>query len=156
MSMAESLSQGKVGVTGEELKNLISMQALMTEANPLLKGERGASLINKMNSAVQGGGAMIDVMLGKGTKYQGLEGMWELRQAKEKGFADPENAKSIMSWMDKNIKGTEKEKMEYMAKIFESEGVQLTSEEIYAIFSQKDRMKSGNWTKKDWENISLS
>lgn len=89
----------------EQMGNVVAYQAQLGSAIPSLNGQRGADLMSGVDSAIKGGNESMDVLLGKGTKFVGPEGMWNLRMQKEKGIADPANLTSIMKNINSHVNG---------------------------------------------------
>lgn len=88
-------------VTKDDYKDLIAMQTILASTgSKALQGENGAKAIGNADDAIKNGGNFIDFALGKGDKYRGLSGMFDLRQLKEQGFTT-ETAETIMSSIDK-------------------------------------------------------
>jgi len=92
-----TLEKNAVTVGQSSVTNALGLYNTLANSNEALKGTRGADVVSTMNEAITGGGASMDVLLGWGTKYKGVEGRWALEEAKAKGISDPENLKTIIS-----------------------------------------------------------
>lgn len=139
-NLADAVERTQVGLTAEGYANILNFQDFLVKANPALKGERGASIIEGMSSSISGGDNMMDVLLGKGSRYIGPEGVWALKQAKEKGISDPENLKAVMTNIDKYFSGAPAS----VKKLMVSQAFgDLPSEITEYLFKNKDMIKSG-------------
>lgn len=94
-SIETMLGRTNTLVSDGQVQATTGLYSMLASGNAGLKGERGASLVESMNSAITNGDNKMDILLGWGTKYTGEEGRWELEKAKARGVSDPENLKNI-------------------------------------------------------------
>ena len=106
-ALAESVSNGQSSFSNEQLQNVMGLQVALGNAVPELSGERGASLLSNMDSAIKGGGNELDLLMGKGVEFTGLKGMEELQTLKEQGLSNPENLQRVLKGADRMFGGNE-------------------------------------------------
>lgn len=150
-SLADAVSATQAGLTTEGLASTLKFQEMLVSSNPALKGEAGANIVKSMNSSITGGDNMMDILLGKGDKYIGPEGMWQLKIAKEQGLSNPENMKSVMSYLQKYYGGNEDVAKLMLSQTFGG----LPSDVVENLWGQRQAIASGSLsiTEKDIDKL---
>lgn len=128
---------GRVGVLPQDAQNIIAMQTMLAKYDKSLSGDAGAGMLQNIDSSIQNGGQNIDLLLGKGTKFKGPEGLWDLELQKEKGIADPENLKTIFENVDKGIGN------QASAKRLLKDELHIKPSQVEALWGLKDQITSG-------------
>lgn len=136
-------TSGRLGVLPQDSSNIVALQTALGEYSKALRGDAGASMLGKVDAGIKNGGQNIDLLLGKGTKYKGPEGLWDLELQKEKGIADPDNLKTIF----KNLKGGIGNQASAKRIVKDEWG--LSASQVEALFSQEvqDKVMSGDASK---------
>lgn len=99
--LAEQVGRGQMSFGNAELSNILGLQTLLGQTGePGLQGQRGADVLGNIDSAVKGSDNRLDLMLGWGTDYKGLEGRAELERLKAGGIGDPELLGKLMTNME--------------------------------------------------------
>ena len=95
--LLQGVSQGR-SLTNSEVMNVMGLQSVLSSSGVRsLGGQQGGQLLNDLNSGIRQGfnNPMVRLAFGQGTKYQGLEGRFELRKQMDKGISDAENVRNI-------------------------------------------------------------
>lgn len=106
-ALLENVAQGQAELSSKAMSNVVGLQTAMGEAVPELKGERGAALLSSIDSNIKNGSPQLDLLMGKGTEFIGVEGMAKLEELKEQGIANPENLQRIFNNADRMFNGNE-------------------------------------------------
>lgn len=106
LNLIASATSKMADVTPSQANSLIATQADMGSKDAALKGDKGAAVLSTMSQGIQNGNNTTDILMGKGTKYTGIVGQAALDEAKSKGMADPENAKTILQNIQKMTANT--------------------------------------------------
>ena len=101
--LAHSVSQGLVEMSKGQLNNIVSLQAALGSASPELRGERGASMLSNLDQGIKGADHNLELLLGKGTEFTGIEGYYQLQLLKEEGLSNPENFQRILQNTEKGL-----------------------------------------------------
>jgi len=131
--LLDGVSRGRT-LTNDEVMNVMGMQSVLSQTGVRsLQGEQGAELMSNLNEGIRGGfnDAQTRLLFGQGTKYQGIEGRWELRKQMDKGISDPDNVRSLAgAAVGAMPGGSEAEQNEAFASIIENNlGVDITAEQ---------------------------
>ncbi|MMZ43504.1 hypothetical protein D1872_50560 [compost metagenome] len=105
--LISSVSQGMTELSQNQVGNIMALQATLGEAIPSLKGEKGAALLGGIDAAIKAQDPNGDILLGKGSKYAGIEGIYELEMRKAEGLSNPDNLQDLLSNISNNFVGEE-------------------------------------------------
>ena len=160
--LAKSVASRTLTVDNNGLTNIMALQNSMSQLSPQLKGSQGASELQNMNSSIQNADNAMQILLGRGTKYVGPSGMWELRKKMEKGVSDPENIATAIQNSERlanplGLQGS-KTAIDIQKNILASK-FHLKTGTIEAIFKDQetyDRWKKGGITEEEKENLKNS
>ncbi|MNW28659.1 hypothetical protein D3C74_54900 [compost metagenome] len=100
-----SVSQGMTELSQTQAGNVLSMQAALGDAIPTLRGEAGAQLLGGMDAAIKAQDPNGDILLGKGSRFTGIEGYYDLEMQKAQGLTNPENLQTLLSNIQNNFVG---------------------------------------------------
>lgn len=139
-----NLEKSLVNVTGEGVTSALGLYSTLAQNNQNLKGQRGADMVSTINSGITNGGSSIDMLLGWGTKYKGVEGRWALEEAKAKGISDPDNLKTIISTFESS---TGQSITSASGKLMLKNQFNLTPEEVNELIKSVGEIKSGSYGK---------
>jgi hypothetical protein len=92
-----SVSRGRA-MTNDEVMNVMGLQSVLSSSgNRALRGNEGGELLANLNEGIRGAfqDPMARLAFGQGSKYQGLEGRFALREQMDKGISDAENVRII-------------------------------------------------------------
>lgn len=151
--LSSSISRQQMEYTNQELMNQIAFQTLLSQAGRGWQGEKGANLIASMNETLQSGASPeLDLLLGWGSEFQGMEGRYELEMLKARGITDPEVASRIFSRISTMYGGNKKEQALYLSRLFPQIGI----EQADAIIRNEELLQSlatGSYSKEQLERI---
>lgn len=108
-TLSDQAFSGRNG-SNEELKQQMAMLTLLNKTGSrAVQGEQGAELMTSLSAGIQGSvwNNKASLLLGKGTQYQGLSGMYDLKGKQEEG-ATPENLQKIIGSVQKSVPNDEK------------------------------------------------
>lgn len=128
-SLAHSVSTGLVELSEKQRVALAGFQTSLGMELPSMKGQRGAGMLANMDQAIKHGDSAFDLMMGKGTEFVGLEGMWQMQLEKAKGLT-PENVQRILKNTRRLTGGNE----DHM-KLALTEKLGMSADEVENIFS---------------------
>jgi hypothetical protein len=100
-----TVSQGMTKLSESGVGNIMSLQASLGEAVPSLRGEAGAELLGGIDTAIKAQDPNGDILLGKGSKFTGIQGYYDLEMQKAEGLSNPENLKTLLSNIQNNFVG---------------------------------------------------
>lgn len=100
-----TVSQGMTKLSESGVGNVMSLQASLGEAIPSLKGEAGAQLLGGIDTAIKAQDPNGDILLGKGSKFTGIQGYYDLEMQKAEGLTNPDNLKTLLSNIQNNFVG---------------------------------------------------
>lgn len=129
VTLANQVGSTLTKFTETQTGTVSAYQSLLSQAIPTLKGDRGAALLGNIDSSIKGGGNNMDILLGKGTKYTGVAGMWQLQLQKEKGLGDASNMQTIIQNLTKGIPNINSRKFAM------SENLGLTANQVEDLYS---------------------
>ena len=160
--LAKSVASRTLTVDNNGLTNIMALQNSMSQLSPQLKGSQGASELQNMNNSIQNADNTMQILLGRGTKYVGPSGMWELRKKIAKGVSDPDNIATAIQNSERfinplGLQGS-KTAINLQKNILASE-FHLKPDTIEAIFKDQetyDRWKKGGITEEEKENLKNS
>ena len=140
------LDRNLTTITESQYESALGLYSLFSSSNQALSGEKSASLVDTLNNAMTGGNNTMDIALGKYSgKYTSL---WEFEKQKEKGVTDPENLSSIIDYFEKYASldlNTDIGKFT-LQKFLQSNGADLSTEEIEEIVKNLDSIRSGEYS----------
>ena len=141
-SINDTLGKSTTNVSQGNLTTAMGLYDMLASSNSGLKGQRGANMVETMNSSIANGGSKMDLLLGWGTEFTGTEGRWALEEAKEKGISDPENLRRIVTNFEKftpyDIESPE-------GKLALKEMLNLKASEVDELLKNVDQLRSGNY-----------
>ena len=141
-SINDTLGKTTTNVGQSNLTTAMGLYDMLASSNDALKGQRGANMVETMNSSIANGGSKMDLLLGWGTEFTGTEGRWALEEAKEKGISDPENLRRIITNFEKftpyDIDSPE-------GKLALKEMLNLKASEVDELMENIDQIRSGNY-----------
>lgn len=108
-TLSDQSFSGRNG-SNEELKQQMAMLTLLNKTGSrAVQGEQGAELMTSLSAGFQGSvwNNKASLLLGKGSQYQGLGGMYDLAGKQEEG-ATPENLQKIIGSVQKSVPNDEK------------------------------------------------
>lgn len=148
-SLAQSTAQGRVGISGSDLDQLVGLQTLLGSKEEAWKGEKGTSVLNSIDQSIKGGDSRIDALLGWGSEFQGVTGRANLERMKAKGLTDPENVKRIFSNID-SLNESNDYKALLVSDIF---GISIEEADRLMKDDIKSTLKSGGLSKAEMEDL---
>lgn len=95
--LLDGVSRGRSLKNGDVM-NVMGLQSVLSQSGlRSLSGEQGGQLLSDLNAGIRQGynNPMVRLAFGQGTKYQGLEGRFALRQQMDKGISDADNVRNI-------------------------------------------------------------
>lgn len=139
-SLNQQLFAGRNG-NQEELNNLTALQAMLSEkGGRSLQGEKGAQALSSLDAGFKGAvnDPITKLIFGRGTKYQGLSGGWDLEKKIEASISDPDNLKTLFNFAESQAGGKnadDKSKM-YAFKKTASErlNADLTTDQVEGLY----------------------
>lgn len=141
--LLSSVSQNLTEMSTQSVSSIVGLQTLLGNAIPSLKGEKGAEVLGGIDAAIKTtGNPNADVVLGWGTKFQGMEGAYDLRMQKEEGIANPENLKSALKFFESYYPDQPEQQQMALISWLENLGVKSMS-----LHQSKEFMDSGAWGK---------
>ncbi|MDP4224906.1 MAG: hypothetical protein Q8910_00855 [Bacteroidota bacterium] len=98
MNLVNQVSSGQTNFTPQQLATTMNMQAILGQAIPTLRGDRGASVLSSLDAGFKNPDDNLDILMGKGTNpaYEGVSGRWDLKLQEAKGLT-PENLNTVMT-----------------------------------------------------------
>lgn len=151
-SLANQAAQTKTSLTKADLQQITGLETAVSKDLPSMKGAAGAQLLGQMDQGLKSGNNNVDLLLGWGTKYQGLSGRAALDRAKAKGITDPNNVKTFFNNMGKATGGNKDLEQLMLEQDFGWSGDQAA-----AVLNNKDLMKTldnGGMTKDQMNKLS--
>lgn len=151
-SLATQAAQTKTSLTKADLAQITGLETAVSKDLPSMKGAAGAQLLSGMDAGIKSSNNNVDLLLGWGTKYQGLSGRAALDRAKSKGITDPTNVSSIFTNMGKAT-GNNKD----LEQLMMEQDFGWSGDQAAAVLNNKDLMKTlqnGGLTKKQMDNLS--
>lgn len=134
-TLSDQSFSGRNG-SNEELKQQMAMLTLLNKTGSrAVQGEQGAELMTSLSAGIQGSvwNNKASLLLGKGTQYQGLSGMYDLKGKQEEG-ATPENLQKIIGSVQKSVPNDEKgQKYVLGSAMHELFGTNATNDQLDAI-----------------------
>lgn len=134
-TLSDQSFSGRNG-SNEELKQQMAMLTLLNKTGSrAVQGEQGAELMTSLSAGIQGSvwNNKASLLLGKGTQYQGLSGMYDLKGKQEEG-ATPENLQKIIGSVQKSVPNDEKgQKYILGSAMHELFGTNATNDQLDAI-----------------------
>lgn len=139
-SISQNLFSGRNG-NNAELQNALAMQTMLAgTGNRSVQGEAGAQMLNSLNDGIRGslGNNLASMVFGRGTEYQGLSQMWDLKGQLEQGISNPEVVKKMFDYTKQF--GTDEDSQKYAMSLFaqSSLGTPMTTDQINALWEATD------------------
>ena len=157
-TLSDQAFSGRNG-SNEELKQQMAMLTMLNKTGSrAVQGEQGAELMADISEGIQNGvwNNSSALLMGKGTKYQGLDGMNALKREAEKG-GTPEMMSNLIEQVKGNVNsGEEGQKFVFSDMMRQNFGVNLTADKVDAIWEayNKDSLSQENIDKIINENES--
>ena len=108
--LTEALTSGKLEVTSKDIREIVSLQTALGNANPALKGERGAAMVGGLTESLNRDDELILRLMGYGGDAGfGIQGYNIASQRAERGLADPEVRKLVDQTANRYVGGKESE-----------------------------------------------
>lgn len=131
--MSKGLFEGRIG-NEQELRNRMAITTLLGRTgNESVRGEQGAQMLQSMDSAIKGASpySTLGIMMGVGSdpQFQGYQGMWNWYQLQEEGLT-PETLNQTIQGARVIGGGTEEGTKVALKQLWQSEGVNLTTDQI--------------------------
>lgn len=134
-TLSDQSFSGRNG-SNEELKQQMAMLTLLNKTGSrAVQGEQGAELMTSLSAGIQGSvwNNKASLLLGKGSQYQGLSGMYDLAGKQEEG-ATPENLQKIIGSVQKAVPNDEKgQKYVLKSAMHELFGTNATNDQVDGI-----------------------
>lgn len=135
-TLSEQSFTGRNG-SNQELKEQMAMLTMLNQTGKrAVQGEQGAQLMSSLSAGIQGSvwNNKASLLLGKGTQFQGLAGMYDLKAMQEQG-ATPENLQKIIGSVQQSVPGDEKsQKYAFGSALHELFGTDAKNDQIDAIW----------------------
>jgi hypothetical protein len=152
-SIVTSVSDGK-NISNSQVMNLMGIQSMFARAGDRsVQGLQGGQFLSDLNTGIKQGSddPMVRLVFGQGTKYQGLQGRWDLTKQMEKGISDPENLR-IIGRLAEGYGGNDKKSQNMAAYGFVREklGVNVTTNQIEALMKL---YRSGSFDQKAIDKV---
>ena len=157
-TLSDQAFSGRNG-SNEELKQQMAMLTMLNKTGSrAVQGEQGAEMMADISEGIQNGvwNNSSALLMGKGTKYQGLDGMNALKREAEKG-GTPEMMSNLIEQVKGNVNsGEEGQKFVFSNMMRQNFGVNLTADKVDAIWKayNKDSLSQENLDKIINENES--
>ena len=157
-TLSDQAFSGRNG-SNEELKQQMAMLTMLNKTGSrAVQGEQGAEMMADISEGIQNGvwNNSSALLMGKGTKYQGLDGMNALKREAEKG-GTPEMMSNLIEQVKGNVNsGEEGQKFVFSDMMRQNFGVNLTADKVDAIWEayNKDSLSQENIDKIINENES--
>lgn len=151
--LSTSISSNKVSVSQTDMLTTMGFYERLAQSNEQFKGTKGADVTSTINDSIVNGDQQMDVLLGWGTKYRGVEDRWDFELQKSKGLTDPENLSTVLSNMEK-FTGNAPDSA--YGKLMLKDKLGLDPQVVEEIVSNKDlleALKAGTYGKEDLNKI---
>lgn len=145
ISALENISKGLFsGRNGnkEELDNVIALQGMLSEkGGRALQGEKGGELLTSLDAGFKNAvnDPITKLIYGRGTKYQGYAGQWELEKDLEAGLGNPDNLRTTMKFAEQQVGGAnasqEAKMWAFKRTASERLGVQVTADQVEGMYN---------------------
>ncbi|MCB5368960.1 phage tail tip lysozyme [Collinsella aerofaciens] len=148
-----SVGQGRT-LTNADVMNTMGLQAVLASTGKRsLQGEQGGDLLTGLNQGIQQGfnNPAMRLIFGQGTKYQGLEGRWKLREQMYKGISDVRNVQTLARFAQQYGGKNVDAQNEAFAQIVQDLGVNISPEQAKGLM---DLYRSGKLTQKNLDRIN--
>lgn len=132
----------------EDLNNLMAIQAMMASSGDRsMQGSAGAEALSGLDAGIKdvANNPQLSLLFGRGTKYQGAIGDYELRKKLSKGVSHPDNLKQIMEQAEAYAGGSgadERAKISRFMKITHAMGTEISIDKADAIYKATDGGKN--------------
>jgi len=99
VALVQQVGNSMTQMSTDQLGSVVGAQTILGQGNPTLKGERGASLLSSMDAGIKSSDNLGNLLMGLGTnkRWQGISGYQDLQIQRQKGLADPQNLKDMLS-----------------------------------------------------------
>lgn len=139
-SISQNLFSGRNG-NNAELQNALAMQTMLAgTGNRSVQGDAGAQMLNSLNDGIRGslGNNLASMVFGRGTEFQGLSQMWDLKGQLEQGISNPDVVKKMFDYTKQF--GTDESSQKYAMSLFaqSSLGTTMTTDQINALWDATD------------------
>lgn len=104
--ITDVITNGKLEVNSSDFEMAASLQAQLAKQNPVLKGDKGAELISKIQNGFNSSDFTTQRMFGYGNQLgYGLKGLIESKRLIEDGLSNPEGMKTLYQNLNKQTGG---------------------------------------------------
>lgn len=134
-TLSDQSFSGRNG-SNEELKQQMAMLTLLNKTGSrAVQGEQGAELMTSLSAGIQNSiwNNKASLLLGKGTKYQGGEGMYALKGKVEEG-ATAENVGAIIGSVQQSGGSEDYQKFTFASALHELFGTDAKNDQIDAMW----------------------
>lgn len=151
-NLAERVAYGQLEYSNGEFNQVLGLQTMLGKLGDGFKGERGAEVLGNIDSGIKGGSSTLDLMLGFGTEFQGIEGRAELERMKSQGISNPENVKRIFSFIQNA--GYSQDYTQLML----SDLFGISPEQAYSLSSKEsiDMLSKGGYSEEEFKRMMES
>jgi len=105
--LISSVSRGMTELSDSQAGNVLALQAALGDAVPTLRGEQGAEVLGGIDAAIKAQDPNGDILLGKGTRFTGIEGYYDLELQKAEGLSNPDNLRTLLTNIRNNFSSPE-------------------------------------------------
>lgn len=148
-SLVQGVAQGRT-IGTKDINNVMGLQSLFASSGKRsLQGQQGADLLNGMNQGIRNGidDPRVRMIMGQGTKYQGLAGRFALQQQLDKGIGDVSNISSFAKFAQQyGGKDNAAQNAAFSSTVRELLGTSITAEQSQQImnFQRQGKLTQGN------------
>ena len=134
-SLVQNVTQGH-NVDNSQLNSIAALQGVFASSgNRSLQGQAGADMLSQMNNGFQQGffNPQMRLIMGAGTKFQGMSGMWQLQKQMNAGVMGPDGLKNLQTMYNfaKVNGGNNADAQNEAASMFAHQaGMNLTTDQI--------------------------
>lgn len=153
-SLVSQAANGQTTFTNGQVQNILGLQAVVGQNNPMLRGAGGAQMLGNINSAIQAGGPQMGLLLGYGTKYQGISGQYQVMMHEAQGISNPQNLKDIFNNISKY--GGSGSQGEQAREIALSRSLGISLPQAHALYGDpniRKQIESGQMSQKEIQNL---
>lgn len=138
----QGITQGR-SITNQEMMQTMGLQSVLAGTGiSALGGTKGGQMLSSLDEGIRKGfdDPAVRVAFGQGTKYQGVEGRWKLREQMEKGISDIDNVNTIAG-IAKQFGGGDKEKEyeAFMSFAKDRLGVDITTQQAKGLMDEYNK-----------------
>lgn len=146
------MSEGR-SMTNDEIMNTMGLQSVLAQTGDRsLQGEKGGRMLQSLDQGIRNGidDPMVRMVFGQGTKYQGLDGRWELTKKMEKGISDAGNVRDIASFAQSQGGTKESQNMNFYAFARNKLGAEISTQQAEALM---EAFRKGDLTDENLKKV---